>query len=241
LAGLLFNEVSQSPPDLEIPPGEVHVWTLNTASEKRAWDRLLSSAEAATADRLSSLYQRRFKNRRAALRLLLGRYLRLNPTSIEFVVGPNGKPYLAGGQLGFSITHSGDIALIGVGRDCEVGVDVEKLETLADSARLAAQFFTEEETEALSRLGPSMQSSAFLTMWVRKEAALKAEGTGIGNGLLVPAPHLTPADGAEVRLRTGENEHRSFYIYDVNPGNNCIAALAVSRKADRIVERVMED
>jgi phosphopantetheinyl transferase len=85
-----------------------------------------------------------------------------------------------------------------------------------------------------------MQSSAFLTMWVRKEAALKAEGTGIGNGLLVPVAHLTRADGAEVRLRTGENEHRSFYIYDVNPGNNCIAALAVSRKADRIVERVME-
>ena len=186
MAGLLFNEVSQSPPDLEIPPGEVHVWTLNTASEKRAWDRLLSSAEAATADRLSSLYQRRFKSRRAAVRLLLGRYLRLNPTSIEFVLGPNGKPYLAGGQLGFSITHSGDIALIGVGRDCEVGVDVEKLETLADSARLAAQFFTEQETEALSRLGPSMQSSAFLTMWVRKEAALKAEG--IPTAIYYPKP-----------------------------------------------------
>jgi 4'-phosphopantetheinyl transferase len=241
LADSLFNEVSRSAPDFEIPSGEVHVWILNTGGQERAWDRLLSSEEAATAGRLSTPHQLRFKNCRGALRLLLGRYLRLNPTSIEFSIGPNGKLFLAGGQLGFNVAHSRDVAVIALGQDCEVGVDVEGFEAPANCAQLAAQFFRPEEIDVLSRVSPAMYGRTFLTMWVRKEATLKAEGTGIGDGLVVSVPHLTPMRGAEVRLGTGENEHRSFYIYDINPGNCFVAALAASRKVDRIVMRVMED
>lgn len=241
MASSLPEGMSRPPPDFEISSGQIHVWTLNTAGEKRAWDRLLSSEEAATAGRLSGPLQLRFKNRRGALRLLLGRYLRLNPASIEFSVGPNGKLFLAGGQLGFNLAHSKDMVVIAVGRDCEVGVDVENLEAPANSAELVARFFSAEEVEALSSMTPAMYGRTFLTMWVRKEAALKADGTGIGGGLLLPVPHLSPTHGAEVTLRTGENKHRSFYLYDINAGSCFVAALAVSCKPDRIVERVIGD
>jgi 4'-phosphopantetheinyl transferase len=171
----------------------------------------------------------------------LSRYLRLNPTSVEFVVGPNGKPYLAGGQFAFNVSHTGDLALIAVGRGCDIGVDLERLETITDSTQLAAQFFREEEIEALSRACPTTLSSMFLTMWVRKEAILKAEGIGIGSGLKVLVPHLTLTDAAKVELKTGEIEQRSFYIYDINPTPSFVGALAVSRRASRIVERIFED
>jgi 4'-phosphopantetheinyl transferase len=241
LIDLRSNEIERLPPDFEIPPEEIHVWILNTAGQKRAWDRLLSPDEATAANRLSSPYQLRFKNRRGALRLLLSRYLRLNPTSVEFVVGPNGKPYVAGGQFAFNVSHTGDLALIAVGRGCDIGVDLERLETITDSTQLAAQFFREEEIEALSRASPTTLSSMFLTMWVRKEAVLKAEGIGIGSGLKVLVPHLTLTHAAKVELKTGEIEQRSFYIYDINPTPSFVGALAVSRRASRIVERIFED
>jgi len=53
--------------------------------------------------------------------LLLGRYLRVRPDSIEYFAGANGKPCLAGGQLAFNVTYSGDIALIALGQGGEIG------------------------------------------------------------------------------------------------------------------------
>lgn len=241
MAGSLPEGMSRPPADLEISSGQVHVWTLNIEGEKRAWERLLSSEEVATAGRLSGPLQQRFRNSRGALRLLLGRYLRLDPASIEFSVGPTGKLFLADGQLGFNLAHSSDMVVIAIGRDCEVGVDVEKLEAPANSAELAARFFSAEEVEVLSGMTQAMYGRTFLTMWVRKEAALKAEGTGIGRGLLLPVPHLSPTHGAEVTLRTGDNKHRSFYLYDINAGSCFVAALAVSCRPGQIVERVIGD
>ena len=133
------------------------------------------------------------------------------------------------------------MVVIAVGRDCEVGVDVEKLEAPANSAKLAARFFSTEEVELLSGMTQAMYGRTFLTMWVRKEAALKAEGTGIGGGLLLPVPHLSPTHGAEVTLRAGENRNCSFYLYDINAGSCFVAALAVSCKPSRIVEQVIRD
>jgi phosphopantetheinyl transferase len=79
------------------------------------------------------------------------------------------------------------------------------MEMPADASKLAAQFFTEGEAGALSRLCPSLVCRAFLTLWTRKEAVLKASGLGIGNGLAVPVPSV-PIDGAETVLKVGLNE-----------------------------------
>lgn len=226
--------------DLELSSRQVHVWTWNTAGE-RAWAPLLSSDEAAIADRLSGPVRLRFERCRGALRLLLGRYLRIDPASIVFSVGQNGKLFLAGGQLSFNLAHSRGMVVIAVGRDCEVGVDLEKLETPANSAEIAARFFSSEESEALSGLCPPMHGRTFLTMWVRKEAALKADGRGIGEGLELPVPHLNPMHGVEVRLGAEDGKHRSFYLYDIDAGSRFVAALAVSCRPELIAERVIRD
>jgi 4'-phosphopantetheinyl transferase len=240
LGGSLPEGTSRPLPYFQLASGQVHVWSMNIANETRPSDRLLASEEISAADRLVDPLKLRFRNARGILRLLLGRYLRLDPASLKFTAGPNGKPFLADGRLGFNVAHTEGMTVIAVGRDCEVGVDVEKLEAPPNSPALAEQFFSAEDVRALSGMTPAMYGRAFLTMWVRKEAVLKAEGTGIGDGLLLPVPRLGSAHGTEIDVGR-DDKPRSFYLHDIDVGRYFVGALAVSCKPNRIVEQVIVD
>ncbi|MGE0703664.1 MAG: 4'-phosphopantetheinyl transferase superfamily protein [Vicinamibacterales bacterium] len=98
--------------------------------------------------------------------------------ALTFHVGPWGKPSLASGPF-FNLSHGGNILLLGISADFEIGVDVE-------AARLAGH-----ETDILETLPPvdrtrirllpqDAQARATLQAWTRMEAALKARGIGLG-------------------------------------------------------------
>lgn len=78
----------------------------------------------------------------------------------------------------FSISHSDDIVLFGHTPN-GIGVDIEKKAKL-DFADLS-RYFHKEEEEYIK--GSIDQQEAFYEVWVKKEAALKAMGLGITNGL----------------------------------------------------------
>jgi phosphopantetheine--protein transferase-like protein len=65
----------------------------------------------------------------------------------------------------------------------DVGIDVEKLRSIENSAGLSSRFFTAGEAEAIARLSKDEQDVAFLHFWTAKEAGLKAIGKGIVSGL----------------------------------------------------------
>jgi phosphopantetheinyl transferase len=62
-----------------------------------------------------------------ALRAVLAVYLREQPEQIRLERGEHGKPRLAGGaaRLQFNLSHSGELALVAVSGELEVGVDVQ--------------------------------------------------------------------------------------------------------------------
>jgi 4'-phosphopantetheinyl transferase len=112
---------------------------------------------------------------RAALRLLLGRYLDLDPAELRFAARATGKPRLdPGSPLRFNLSHSGALALIAVARDAELGVDVEQVKPRADRADVGRRVFTEAEREAAAA-----GDDAFFRHWVAKEAFVKATGRGV--------------------------------------------------------------
>ena len=61
-----------------------------------------------------------------ALHRVLAVYLGEDPARIRLETGAQGKPRLADpqGQLRFNLSHSGEIALVAVSGEAEVGVDV---------------------------------------------------------------------------------------------------------------------
>jgi 4'-phosphopantetheinyl transferase len=127
------------------------------------------------------LHARRYRAAHAALRLILSGALNLPAKAIEWRVGTHGKPHLSGAITGWhmNMSHSEDWALIGLSEAAPIGVDIECAKPLADLDQLAAQHFTPLEQAALGQAGSAAFVMGFYELWCRKEACLKALGSGL--------------------------------------------------------------
>jgi 4'-phosphopantetheinyl transferase len=119
---------------------------------------------------------------RGFLRMILSRYIGVRPTRLQFCYGPQGKPALAGsdgmGGLRFNVSHSHGLALYAVTRSREIGVDLEAIRLDLDVERIAERCFSSRERSVLAALPAHLRAQAFFACWTRKEAFVKAKGSG---------------------------------------------------------------
>jgi len=83
-----------------------------------------------------------------------------------------------GAGLEFSLAHAGDRALVAVAWGVPVGVDLEALRTDREFEAMARTVFSEAEQVALAGAPAGEKVALFHRVWTRKEAWLKARGTG---------------------------------------------------------------
>jgi 4'-phosphopantetheinyl transferase len=170
---------------VELRADEVHVWRVDLAGQGGAGGlAVLSDAERARAERfLFPVDRDRFVASHTALRTILAFYLDVAPVALVFGESVHGKPFVeapdAGRELRFSLSHSGDVALVAVGLGREVGVDVERVRALDDFNGFAARYFSAAERDALGRVPSGDRLRAFFEIWTLKEAYLKACGEGL--------------------------------------------------------------
>jgi 4'-phosphopantetheinyl transferase len=153
----------------------VEVWQAGLAHPPELVRRLqtvLSDSERERASRLASAP--RWIVARAALRIVLAGHLALHPGDVEFAAGDHGKPEIFGSTLRFNLSHSGDLALIALTRDAEVGIDVERT---SRRSRAIERTLTPAERAALDGRD---RHTDLLRVWCRKEALAKAGGGGLG-------------------------------------------------------------
>jgi 4'-phosphopantetheinyl transferase len=163
---------------------------------------------------------------RARLRQLLARYLDADPAGLRLGVGEHGKPYVDGPNrigLEFNASHSRDVLVVAVARERAVGVDVEWRHRDLDVDGLAARLYTDTERSTLDRLTGERRQSAFVTLWTRKEAILKAVGTG----LTVPPDLIEAVPGRAVRVLTPDLP-RAWSIAGVATQPGYRAAVAIT-------------
>jgi 4'-phosphopantetheinyl transferase len=157
---------------MPLPPADevrVHLLDLTRAP---AGD-LLPSSDLRRAEQRGA----RWANARAGLRAILGGYLDEEPASLK--IRDEGKPRLEpASPLRFNLSHSGDVGLIAVATEREVGVDVELIEQ-RDVERLAKRMFLAAEQAAVSEADD--QTLAYHQHWVAKEAFAKATGKGLSS------------------------------------------------------------
>lgn len=184
-----------------MPAREVHVWLACLDRSEWASEQLgtlLSSDERARAGRFHFVRdRRRFTAARGLLRMILGRYLGVDPREVEFSYGKHGKPALSrrfGSDFRFNTSHAGGLALFGLTRSAELGVDLEAIRPLPDAEQLAERFFSVREVAGLRAVPPARRSESFFNCWTRKEAYVKALGSGLAH----------PLDRFEVSLAPGE-------------------------------------
>jgi 4'-phosphopantetheinyl transferase len=223
------------PTDLEIPRGEVHVWRTRLDQPDAVVERLarlLSADETARADRFHfDLHRRRFIIGRGTLRILLGRYLGADPAQLTFSIGAWGKPALAGetacAGIRFNLAHSHDLALHAFARECELGVDLEKIRPMAESENIVARFFSPGERRAFTSLPDEEKPIAFFRCWTRKEAYMKANGMGFSIRLDQFEVSLEPdAPARLVEVKGHAQESVRWHLIDLAPDTEFSAALA---------------
>jgi 4'-phosphopantetheinyl transferase len=140
-------------------------------------------AAAFSDPQLAALY----RTARSGLRLVLAAYLQADPRWLTFRSTANGKPALAGcaarQRLHFNLSHSGQRIAVAVSRGGIVGVDIERVRSVAKAPLLAARFFGEEERALLAAVDPLTYPCAFFRLWTLKEAFVKASGLGLARRL----------------------------------------------------------
>jgi 4'-phosphopantetheinyl transferase len=214
---------------------EIHIWTAQLdggAEDRPVESETLSLEEIDRAGRFRFEHdRRRFIVARAALRLLLAGYLGIKPASLRIVSGPRGKPELAPGAWGwlkFNLSRSEDLAVFAIGRDRELGVDVERVRTEIDFEPLVDRVLSVAERGALDKLAPEARRQAFYRCWTRKEAYLKALGVGLAVGLHeldVTNDHVKPLTRVQLRGLLEPGCEWSLHDADLSPGY--VASLAV--------------
>jgi len=169
----------------------VHLWWISldvTEENLQTFIAFLSESEKIKAERFKfPQHQRRYQAVHGILRILLSRYLNLDPAQINFTHSDRGKPYLTDDcnplNLQFNLSHSENMAIVGISCDRPIGVDLEKLRPMENSLQLAKRFFCTSEYALLTQAIPEERDKLFFQFWTAKEAYLKATGEGISGGL----------------------------------------------------------
>lgn len=120
---------------------------------------------------------------RAGLRILLGRYLDMEPAEVMLLLTPDGKPTLCppNDSLHFNLSHCEDLAVVAISLLGPLGIDVEPSVKGVTLAGCEATFCHPVEIARLPT-DPASRAAELLKIWTAKEALLK----GLGTGLLYP-------------------------------------------------------
>ena len=222
-------------PDITELNDVAHVWYCafsKSQSKLPEFELLLSKDEKKRAANFKFKKDRNsYIISRGILRALLGSYLGLSPTEIEFEYTSYGKPYLSHNPLNFNVSHSGDMAAFAFFLESEIGVDIEKIKDDFDALELARHFFSKNEIESLEKQPKAELSRAFYRCWTRKESFIKAEGSGLSFPLNKFTVSLDNDHQATLAATDWEATEKSKWsLFSFVPQEHYIMAIAARKK-----------
>jgi 4'-phosphopantetheinyl transferase len=231
-------------PPAAVPPvlasGAVALWAVVLDAPPEVVQRIrrvLSAGEEARAASFRfDLHRMRFIVARAALRSILGGYLRVAPRELELVYGPRGKPALSRSpSLHFNLSHSEGLALVAATRVGRIGVDLERIRPLDDLEGLARTFFSPGEQARFRALPDRSKLPALIACWTQKEAFLKALGEGVA--LPFESLDLWLAPGEALRtlsFREESGRSSTWSLRELRPASGYAGALALEGRVDEL-------
>ena len=221
---------------------DVEVWRLDCARRRDADLVFRSALDAPERARLRIMRDAgarlRFSAGRWLVRRVLARRLGCTEAEVELAVGAHGRPSLAAGGIDFNLSHAGSLVVLAVGT-VRVGIDVETTNRSRDWHAIARRFFSPVEFAAIEACDEAERRTAFFRAWTRKEAFVKALGTGLATGFarfdvsIGPRPALTGAriDGVDAS---------EWSIRDLAAGPDHLGAVAMRTTRPRVRTRDVE-
>ncbi len=118
---------------------------------------------------------------RLIARLIIKKYVLLKKKQWDWHhwnISEFNKPYLKNGPC-FSISHSGKFVIVAFCEQFEIGIDIEEIKEI--DIKAVSSYLHIEEIKYLNNNNYKME--LFYNIWTRKEAFLKANGSGIVSGI----------------------------------------------------------
>ena len=175
----IINEKEHNSSGVEVFFAEIK----NIGSRYSYLKNFASEDELSVASRFNSeLYRRNYISCHALLRLILARRLDMKPFDLTFNKGKDNKPGLSCNSAYFNITHTAEAFAFAIVKDSHVGIDLERIKPGIKIHAVIEKYFSNEEKKFIFGSDGDAMNRFFL-LWTRKEAFLKALGTGIVDNL----------------------------------------------------------
>lgn len=182
---------------------DVDIWRIYIPSYKDQTAHFLNLLQPDDIVRANRYVQEkdriRFIISRAALREIISRYINQPARDIIFGSGPNKKPFIAGADLRYNVSHSANWVLIAIAKT-DVGVDTETIDASFNFQSILEDYFSPAE---ISFINDNPEN--FFLLWTRKEALTKATAQGLDENL----KHIPCLDGMHITnttiLKTDKN------------------------------------
>jgi len=193
----------------KINPRKESVLILAEVSELIPEKFILSKEESSRADRfLKAETKLAFFYQHHLLREFLSVWMNASAIEITFNKNPFDKPELPDTPFYFNISRSENYLAFYFGPN-ECGIDIEKRRLSENFSEISNQHFHPEEQEFIQ------SDDDFFSVWTRKEAVLKAIGTGLQSQL----NHINTLPSL-VKIGTHDYQLQSFKT------ENCIISLS---------------
>ncbi|MBS1551822.1 MAG: 4'-phosphopantetheinyl transferase superfamily protein [Bacteroidetes bacterium] len=225
---------------MKINKNEIHIYRTRTdltLNELSVYEKYLSADERIKAGRYKFDHlKNNYTACRGFLREIISGYTGMRPGEIEFSYSEFGKPFLNGSNIRFNVSHSGKAGIIAVNSDDELGIDIELIREVPDLLTLSRRFFSKTEIAELNKSDSSKITNSFFYCWTRKEAFIKALGTGLQHPL--NSFSVTTGENSEPRIIETDNdvnEAGKWKIYDLKAFRDYISSLAIRALNKNIV------
>lgn len=223
--------------NLYLHENEVHVWYIDIKEQLTSIDLYWNVLSADEKNKALAYKFEKDKNcaiiARGTLRELLGQYLKTKPSALNFKYSKYGKPRVINSdEIQFNLSHSGTTILIGFVKNHHIGIDVERIKEI-DYMAVGQHSFSKEELNNLLALDKAYHTQAFYNCWTRKEAFIKAVGSGLSFPLDQFVVSLDSAEKAYLLdTKWNTNEKLQWTLHSIIPDENYIGAFAIKGKVN---------
>jgi len=160
---------------------------------------------------------------RTLLKFILAQHTNSPISEINIDIDSNNKPFLSSNKsICFNVSHASDYGIIIVRNDDAVGIDIEYLNNDFNFSEIMPDIYSAIEIDTV--LNARNKAQAFYKFWTRKEAIVKATGTGISDFL----PQIPAVDGRHTIDSKFLDGYNSLQVLSFDLEENYTASLALS-------------
>lgn len=240
ILNLSKNRLHTPKTPINIPKNSVHIWKTNINPLPYPGDTVIQQLSENEQRKAYSHYFKKdtqsYVIRKMNLRKILSYYLNVEPLEVKFTTNPFGKPLLAHvhDNLEFTTSCSENLVLYAISKGRKIGIDVEKTREIQEINQIAERYFSKQEKKLLNNVQKNRKIEAFYSIWTRKEAYLKAMGSGwscydekfnLSSDLEITLLTFTPSpgyiasisvEGTNLRLKFIDEKMDNFRVNEID-------------------------